>query len=51
VAFALDTLMKIITGVELENDAVYLWKRKHHAKDGIDELIGFNPNCILEMSK
>ena len=47
-AFALDTLMKVITGVELEHDAVYLQKRKYHAKDGIDDLIGFNPNCTPE---
>ena len=47
-AFALGTLMKVITGVELEHDAVYLQKRKYHAKDGIDDLIGFNPNCTPE---
>ena len=47
-AFALDTLMKIVTGVELEHDAVYLQKRKYHTKDGIDDLIGFNPNCTPE---
>ena len=46
-AIAIDTLMKIVTGVELEHDAVYLQKRKYHTKDGIDDLIGFNPNCIL----
>jgi len=45
-AFALDTLMKIITGVELEHDAVYLQKRQWDMKFGIDETIGFNPNCI-----
>jgi len=45
-AFALDTLMKMITGVELEHDAVYLKKRTNHMRDGIDDLIGFNPNCI-----
>ena len=50
-AFALDTLMKITTGVELERDAVYLQKRKWDMKFGIDETIGFNPNCILERSK
>ena len=50
-AFALDTLMKITTGVELEHDAVYLQKRKWDMKFGIDETIGFNPNCILERSK
>ena len=48
VAIALDTLMKIVTAVELEHDAVYLQKRKYHTKDGIDDLIGFNPNCIHE---
>jgi hypothetical protein len=47
-AFAIDTLMKIVTGVELEHDTVYLDKREYHAKDGIDDLIGFNPNCTLE---
>ena len=45
-AIAIDTLMKIVTGVELEHDAVYLQKRTYHMKDGIDESIGFNPNCI-----
>ena len=47
-AFAIDTLMKIITGVELEHDPEYLWRRKHQIKEsfGIDQLIGFNPNCI-----
>ena len=47
-AIAIDTLMKIVTGIELEHDAVYLQKRKYHTKDGIDDLIGFNPNCIHE---
>ena len=47
-AIAIDTLMKIVTGVELEHDAVYLEERKYHTKDGIDDLIGFNPNCIHE---
>jgi len=50
-AISLDALMKLVTGVELEHDPVYLWKRKHHMKDGIDSLIGFNANCILERSK
>lgn len=47
-AFALDTLMKITTGVELEYDGAYIWKRKHEIKTsfGVDQLIGFNPNCI-----
>tara|TARA_B100001245_G_scaffold23228_1_gene15239 strand:- start:46 stop:534 length:489 start_codon:yes stop_codon:yes gene_type:complete len=38
--------MKIVTGVELEHDPLYLQKRKYHTKDGIDQLIGFHPNCI-----
>ena len=25
---------------------IYLSKRKFHEPDGIDDLIGFNPNCI-----
>ena len=50
-AISLDVLMKLVTGVELEHDPVYLKKRKHHMKDGIDSLIGFNANCILERSK
>jgi hypothetical protein len=47
-ALAIDTLMKIVTGVELEYDPVYLQKRnvKRFRKIGIDDLIGFNPNCI-----
>ena len=47
-AFALDTLMEIITGVELGIDTVYLQKRKYHMLFGIDEMIGFNPNCTFE---
>jgi hypothetical protein len=43
--FALGRLMKIVTNVELENDAVYLQKRKYRMRFGIDETIGFNPNC------
>ncbi len=50
-AISLDALMKVVTGVELEHDPVYLKKRKYHMKDGIDSLIGFNANCILERSK
>jgi hypothetical protein len=38
--------MEIVTGVKLANDPVYLIKRKFHIKDGIDDLIGFNPNCV-----
>ena len=45
-AIALDTLMAIVTGVELAHDPVYLSKRKFHSKDGVDDLIGFNQNCI-----
>ena len=49
-AIALDTLMKIVTGLELENDPVYLQKRRYQIGKsyGIDELIGFPPNCTLE---
>ena len=43
VAIALDTLMKIVTGVELEHDPEHLKRRKQYF---IDDLIGFNPNCI-----
>ena len=35
--------MKKVTGIKLENDTIYLMKRP---KYGIDDLIGFNPNCI-----
>ena len=45
-AIAIDVLMPLVTGVELENDPEYLKKRRYHMKDGIDDLIGFNPNCI-----
>jgi len=45
-AIAVDKLMEVVTGIKLENDPVYLQKRKMHLKDGIDDLIGFNPNCI-----
>ena len=45
-AIAIDKLMEVVTGITLENDPVYLKKRKYHLKDGIDDLIGFNPNCI-----
>ena len=45
-AFGIDTLMEIVTGIKLENDPVYLQKRKKELKDGIDDLIGFNPNCL-----
>ena len=42
-ALAIDTLMEIITGIKLETDPTYLRKRP---KSGIDDLIGFNANCI-----
>ena len=42
-ALAIDTLMQKVTGIKLENDPIYLMKRP---KYGIDDLIGFNPNCI-----
>jgi hypothetical protein len=45
-AIAIDKLMEVVTGIKLENGPVYLQKRKMHLKDGIDDLIGFNPNCI-----
>jgi hypothetical protein len=46
-AIAIDTLMEIVAGVKLEYDPIYLSKRKMHVPDGLDDLIGFNPNCIL----
>tara|TARA_B100000900_G_scaffold411909_1_gene432566 strand:- start:184 stop:1323 length:1140 start_codon:yes stop_codon:yes gene_type:complete len=42
-ALGIDVLMKIVTDVKLNYDPVYLKKR---AKRGIDDTIGFNPNCI-----
>ena len=45
-AIAIDTLMEVVTGVKLEHDQIYLQKRKMHTPDGIDDLIGSNPNCI-----
>ena len=45
-AIAIDTLMEIVAGIELEHDPIYLSKRKIHIPDGTDDLIGFNPNCI-----
>ena len=42
-ALAIDTLMEMITGVKLETDPTYLYKR---SDSGIDDLIGFNANCI-----
>jgi len=52
-AIAIDTLMKIVIGVELESDPAYLQKRKYQIgkSNGIDELIGFPPNCTLEALK
>ena len=49
-AVAIDTLMKIVTGLELQNDPVYLQKRRYQIGKsyGIDELIGFPPDCTLE---
>ena len=44
-ALAIDTLMEMITGVKLETDPTYLYKR---ANSGIDDLIGFNANCIKQ---
>jgi len=45
-AISIDKLMLIVTGIKLETDPVYLKKREYHARDGIDDLIGFNANCI-----
>ena len=45
-AIAIDTLMEIVVGIELEHDPKYLQLRKFHTPDGTDDLIGFNPNCI-----
>tara|TARA_B100001057_G_scaffold457642_1_gene506140 strand:- start:344 stop:1489 length:1146 start_codon:yes stop_codon:yes gene_type:complete len=42
-ALAIDTLMEMITGIKLKTDPTYLYKR---SKKGIDDLIGFNANCI-----
>ena len=42
-ALAIDTLMEMVTGIKLENDTTYLAKRSEY---GIDDLIGFNANCI-----
>ena len=46
-AIGIDKLMEVVTGIRLENDPVYLQKRNYHLKDGIDDLIGFNPHCII----
>ena len=42
-ALAIDTLMEMVTGIKHEIDITYLAKRP---KYGIDNLIGFNANCI-----
>ena len=42
-AIAVDKLMEVVTGIKLENDPIYLQKRKMHLKDGIDDLIGIGP--------
>jgi len=42
-AIGIDVLMELVTGVKLENDPIYLRKRKI---TGIDDTIGFNPHCI-----
>ena len=42
-ALAIDTLMEMVTGIKLEEDITYLAKRPMY---GIDNLIGFNANCI-----
>ena len=42
-ALAIDTLMKMMTGVKHETDYIYLQKRR---SKGIDDLVGFNANCI-----
>jgi hypothetical protein len=40
--------MKIVTDVELAHDPVYLSRRKKSMQEGVDQLVGFNPNCIPE---
>ena len=42
-AIAIDTLMEMVTGIKHEKDITYLAKRP---KYGIDNLIGFNANCV-----
>ena len=46
IAIAIDTLMEIVAGIELEHDPIYLSKRKFYVTDGTEDLIGFNPNCL-----
>ena len=46
-AISIDTLMSVVTGIELEHDPTYLSKRNNDlSSGGIDSLIGFNANCI-----
>ena len=45
-AFGIDTLMLEMYGIELAHDRIYLERRK---KSGIDNNIGFNPNCINDL--
>ena len=42
-AIAINTLMKLVTEVEMVEDTMWDGKR---AKVGIDETIGFNPQCL-----
>ena len=42
-AIAINTLMKLVTEVEMVEDTVWDSKR---ARVGIDETIGFNPQCL-----
>ena len=42
-AFAINTLMKLVTEVEMVEDTVWDSKR---TRVGIDETIGFNPQCL-----
>ena len=42
-SIGIDKLMKLVTGVTLENDPIYLEKRNITE---IDDTIGFNPHCI-----
>ena len=42
-SIGIDKLMKLVTGVTLENDPIYLEKRNITS---IDDTIGFNPHCL-----
>ena len=42
-SMGIDKLMKLVTGVTLENDPIYLEKRNITE---IDDTIGFNPHCL-----